>query len=83
MGKGHTDKTQYLELLNDWGISETDVVYVKYLTYFHDVGTRIYKRNDTGQYFSITSEDSWDNDVDDYFIWCYLTDEEKKKYGLK
>jgi hypothetical protein len=78
-----TDRQQHIELLESWGLTETDMEHIKYLTSFHDMGASIYRRKDTGQYYYVGHSDSWCDDQDDYFGWHYLTNEELVKYNLK
>lgn len=82
-----SSRTQFMNLIKSWGLDLDDVKLLCCLRPFHEVGQRIYQRNDTKQYVFVSDENSWREDVDDYFSWSYI-DESKKnelieKYSYK
>lgn len=79
--RGRSTAEQFREQLNKWGITIDDVLYVKPLPSFHDVSQTLYQRTDTGHFFIVTRELSYDDLKDDYFSWRYVNDDEIAALG--
>jgi hypothetical protein len=73
MGKSYTQQLQ--SLVQSFGLTLEQVPVIKYLTSFHEVSRDIRQRSDTQQYIYTEHQESY-CDVDDYFTWKYITEEE-------
>ncbi len=67
---------QFKNLIKTWNLEVEDVKLVSYLCSFHEVGRKIYQRNDTKQYIYVEYEGSYSDGVDYYFKWHYITEDE-------
>jgi len=70
---------QFKNLVKSWNLEINDVKLVSSLGSFHGIMNAIYQRNDTQQYIYISAENSYEDGVDDYFKWNYITEDEKNK----
>ena len=60
-------------------IFESDLKRVKYLHSFHEIIRILYQRTDTKQYILIEWESAYRDGDKDYFMWKYITEDEKNK----
>ena len=72
-------QTQFNNLVRSWNLNMNYITLISGLYSFHEVIRRIYQRNDTKQYIYIETEDSYRDGVDDYFKWCYISENEKNE----
>lgn len=77
--KMSSSEEQLQNLIRQFGLTEKDIKLVKRLNSFHDMGSRIIQRLDTGQYMYVEMENSWIDGVDDYFKWFYITENRKNE----
>ena len=72
--------SHFENLIRSWNLNIHDVIHIRNLMSFHDIERKIYKRNDTQQYIFIQYENSWRDNIDDFFTWRYITENGKNNY---
>lgn len=77
MGKSYQD--HFKDMILSMNLTIDDVPLIKLLTSFHEMCSEIRQRSDTKQFILISSENSYQDKIDDYFHWCYITESEAMK----